>query len=124
MSCCTKFASACIFCRGVFFAAVRVATSSLICVEGAMRSLTSVAYHLPMSSHAANPLGTRPPAGKKVTTIWLRTPIRGGMPGSCLTLLTSLTVHLQRLFPDSTDLVSEEFSQEALNYQPGGSCRE
>src|SRR2546430_3060152 len=87
-----------------------------------MRSLTSVAYHLPMSSHAANPLGTRPPAGKKVTTIWLRTPIRGGMPGSCLTLLTSFTVHLQRLFPDSTDLVSEEFSQEALNSQAGESC--
>ena len=116
---------ACIFARVVVFPSVKAFTFSLMGWEASIRVLTRFPYQFPMSSQLANSfLFDVPPDGKNDTIICPATPFKGGMSGSGLIPLTSLTAHCNTLPPFSSGFTSACESHEALNTQPAGSCSE
>src|SRR5580658_72174 len=123
MSCCTKAAIACIFCRGSVFEAVNTVTCCLISAEASTREPTRVEYHFPIVSQSAKPFRTGPPDVKNETIMRPATPSKGGMSVSLLISVTLFTVHCHELLPATVALTSGWFSQETLYSQPGGSSR-
>src|SRR6266850_1670757 len=94
MSRCTKSAMVDIFARTVGFEVANSTTFCWIWGEAPMRPLAKFQYQVPISRQLLKPfLSEKPPGGKKDTIIWPRTPATGGISGSGLIPLTSLTFH-------------------------------
>src|SRR6266481_4993815 len=105
MSCCRNPAIACILARVADFPAAKPLTPCLMASDESIRPPVRFAYQLPMPSHVANSFfWVLPPAGKNDTTNWPARPSHGGISGSCLIPVTSLTVHEDTLPPRSVGL--------------------